>query len=248
MPASASASASSSTANASTIGNKQQLLMQSLTNFFTRGNSITHFLDSTKPDSNISLRVIDWFVTNFSREFDVSYCHPETQMPFLVHDAYKSQLKAYSKRQFDPFCRRTRINFYYKKGSKVVTTVGQLNFFRWAIGAGVLAYIQKHQDAIEAHMKTRVKKSRENKKKTCKSSSSKGGGKGTSLPSSGQDDHHVDANDGDRTKAKGGTKEGGSGGGGGGGGGGKTKRKPSAAAQARRTISKHNVAMTVYFQ
>lgn len=203
------------------IGNKQQLLMQSLTNFFTKGNSIVHFLDSTKPDSDISLRVIDWFVTNFSREHDVSYRHPVTKMPFMVHDAYKSQLKAYSKRQFDPFCRRTRINFYYKKGNKVVTTVGQLNFFRWAIDNEVLAYIQKHQDDIEAHMKKRVKKSREYKK-TWKSGTS-----GVSSDSSGG-------------KV--------AGGGAGGGGSGKTKRKPSAAALARRTISKHNVQMTVYFQ
>lgn len=229
MSSLASSPSMAAKAHAPAIGNKQQLLMQSLTNFFTRGSSILilHFLDSTKPDSSISLRVIDWFVTNFSREFDVSYCHPETQMPFLVHDAYKSQLKAYSKRQFDPFCRRTRINFYYKKGSKVVTTVGQLNFFRWAIGTGVLAYIEKHQDAIEAHMKTRVKKSRENKDV---------GGQ--------QDDHHYSTTGGgpsgdNRKHVNGGAKDG---------GGGKTKRKPSAAAQACRTISKHNVAMTVYFQ
>lgn len=244
MPSLTSSSSMAAKSHAPAIGNKQQLLMQSLTNFFTRGSSILHFLDSTKPDSSISLRVIDWFVTNFSREFDVSYCHPETQMPFLVHDAYKSQLKAYSKRQFDPFCRRTRINFYYKKGSKVVTTVGQLNFFRWAIGAGVLAYIQKHQDAIEAHMKTRVKKSRENKKKTCKSSSSSGSKSPAPSKVGGQPDDHYSTTSGgpsgdNRKHVNGGAKDG---------GGGKTKRKPSAAAQARRTISKHNVAMTVYFQ
>ena len=32
---------------------------------------------------------------------------------FIVYLNYKSQLKAYSKKQFDPFCRRQRINFYY---------------------------------------------------------------------------------------------------------------------------------------
>ena len=215
------------------IGNKQQLLMESLTNFFMKGTSILSFLDSIKPDSEVSLRTIDWFVTNFSREFDVSYCHPQTQRPFIVHDAYKSQLKAYSKRQFDPFCRRTRINFYYSKGKKVVTTVGQLNFFRWAIDNNVLQYISLHQDQIEEHMKKRVKKSRQNTK-TCKNN--KGGGEGVHGASTGGAAVEVDG--------------GGGGGGGGGSGGvtaGKTKRK-SAASSTRRTISKHKVEMTVYFQ
>ena len=200
-----------------TIGNKQQLLMQSLTHFFTtQDGTIDLFLESIKPDSDVSLRVIDWFVTNFSREFDVSYFHPHTQRPFIVHDAYKSQLKAYSKRQFDPFCRRTRINFYYTKGKKVVTTVGQLNFFRWAIDNNVLSYITEHQTSIEDHMKKRVKKSRD--RKTCKKGNEMEGG-GVSLPYKGTE----------------------------GGGSGKTKRKTGNSNQ-RRTISKHNAQMTVYFQ
>ena len=201
----------------SSIGNKQQLLMQSLTQFFTKDANIQHFIASTKSDSIISLRVIDWFVTNYSREFDVSYKHPATGIPFMVHDAYKSQLKAYSKRQFDPFCRRTRINFYYKQGRRVVTTVGQLNFFRWAIDNDVLHYIQDHRKHIETHMKKHVKKSRE-AKKTYKNNecvvvnaSKHGAGAGSSGGASG--------------------------------GGSKTKRKPSMSVLARRTISKHNVQM-----
>ena len=31
----------------------------------------------------------------------------------LIHNNYKGQLKAYSKKNFDPFCRRNRIRFYY---------------------------------------------------------------------------------------------------------------------------------------
>ena len=61
---------------------------------------------------------------------------------------YKNQLKAYSKKQFDPFCRRERIiinisDLSWKifddkddnkcKDNELITTVGQLNFFKWFI-------------------------------------------------------------------------------------------------------------------
>ena len=146
--------------------NKQQMLMQSITHFFeTNHDLFREFYDIVKPTSKISLRVIDWFITNFSRVHDVSYQHPtKPGTMFAVHDSYKSQLKAYSKRQFDPFCRRMRINFHFSPTEKVVTTVGQLNFFRWAIENGVMDYIKQNFSTIEKHMKTFVRDSRETKR------------------------------------------------------------------------------------
>jgi hypothetical protein len=107
-------------------------------------------------ETSISLRLIDWFVTNFSRDNDTSFPDCQTH-PMLIHDSYKSQLKAYSKKQFDPFCRRTRINFYYEPDSErfVVTTVGQLNFFRWFISNSLLHFIEKNLEEIELDMKTK---------------------------------------------------------------------------------------------
>ena len=74
---------------------------------------------------------------------------------FIVYLNYKSQLKAYSKKQFDPFCRRERIVFYYDKmdNTKFIrTTVGQLNFFRWTIQNNILDYISKNIKSIENDM------------------------------------------------------------------------------------------------
>ena len=149
-----------------TMTNKQQLLMHSLTQFFeTNNDSFNQFHEIIKPNSKISLRVIDWFITNYSRVNDINYPHPRnSHSTFAVHDSYKSQLKAYSKRQFDPFCRRMRINFYFKPTEKVTTTVGQLNFFRWAIENGVMKYITDNFVTIEKHMKNYVRENRERKK------------------------------------------------------------------------------------
>jgi uncharacterized membrane protein len=113
-------------------------------------------------ESKVSLRIIDWFVTNYSKE--VSYTNPLNDQPFMIYDNYKSQLRAYSKKQFDPFCRRTRINFYYTPNQKIVTTVGQLNFFRWAIENGVVDYIEKNFMGIENAMKNYSKVTKDNKK------------------------------------------------------------------------------------
>ena len=80
---------------------------------------------------------------------------------------YKAQLKAYSKKNFDPFCRRERVSFKYYNNKSVVTTVGQLNFFRWAIENGIIKYIQEHLEDIEADMNFNIKKSK-NKSKSKK--------------------------------------------------------------------------------
>jgi hypothetical protein len=71
---------------------------------------------------------------------------------FLVHDNYKCQLKEYNKKNFDPFCRWTRIRMYYDKTKFFYTTVAQLNFFKWAIENYVLDYILDNLVTIEKSM------------------------------------------------------------------------------------------------
>jgi hypothetical protein len=71
---------------------------------------------------------------------------------FLVHDNYKCQLKEYNKKNFDPFCRWTRIRMYYDKTKFFYTTVAQLNFFKWAIENYVLDYILDNLVMIEKAM------------------------------------------------------------------------------------------------
>lgn len=165
-----------------TASNKQNMLMQSLEHFFTHKTNhekhMQQFLKLVEKGAVISLRVIDWFVTNYSREHDVKYMtvSPDDghKRLFHVHESYKVQLKAYSKRQFDPFCRRQRILFHYELTSgdnnaktevqSVKTTIGQLNFFRWAIDNHVIQYIQKNTDKIEDEMRQFVRTQREEKR------------------------------------------------------------------------------------
>ncbi len=142
---------------------RQDLLMSTLTDFFSKKSSFNMMYPIITGESKLSLRIIDWFVTNYAKKHNVMYCvqHIEdnelVKKQFIVHMNYKSQLKAYSKKQFDPFCRRDRINFYYDKDNSITTTVGQLNFFRWAIQNNILDYIEDNIENIEKDMNISVK-------------------------------------------------------------------------------------------
>jgi hypothetical protein len=74
---------------------------------------------------------------------------------FKVFNNYKLELKAYNKSRFDPFCRRERITFPINLHTGIETTIGQLNFFKWAIENGVLDYIETNFDEIETDMNNR---------------------------------------------------------------------------------------------
>lgn len=136
--------------------------------YYNNQNNIDIMLPIIKGESNISLRIIDWFVTNYSKKNNISYhIHNESDNhieQFIVYLNYKKQLKAYSKKQFDPFCRRYRINYNYDENNSIITTVGQLNFFRWAIKNNIIDYIQENLETIENDMTLSLKKSSENKK------------------------------------------------------------------------------------
>ena len=140
------------------VTSQKDILMLSLINFFHKKDYIDELLPVIEGTSKISLRILDWFVTNYSKKYNTSYMiDVRRNKSFSVYIAYKSQLKGYQKKQFDPFCRRERIKFIVHGGKEVITTVGQLNFFRWAIENKILKYIQEHYDEIEKDMNESLK-------------------------------------------------------------------------------------------
>ena len=143
----------------SAVLSKIDLLMTSLSKFYLDEKNINILIPIVNGLSKISLRVLDWFVTNFCKKHNtvIQYQRDGKAQKLIVHLDYKNQLKAYSKKQFDPFCRRERINFIYGKGNELLTTVGQLNFFRWAIEHHVLDYINDNLEIIEADMNSSLK-------------------------------------------------------------------------------------------
>lgn len=134
-------------------------LTSSLKKFFSKKENLKQMLSIISQQSPISLRLLDWFVTNYAKEKQVSYYISEDSL-FNVHLSYKDKLKGSTKKKLDPFKRGSRTIFRYKECNKdgditkkqFETTVAQQNFFKWAIENGVIAYVSAHFDDIEAHM------------------------------------------------------------------------------------------------
>jgi hypothetical protein len=130
-----------------TIQSKEQWVLHRLQIFYSKEDNFERVRSILSGESKISLRLIDWLVTNYSKKHNVSYITKNGNRHVIVYLTYKSNLKAYSKKMFDPFCRWKRIQF-----NTISTTVGQLNFFEWAIQDEVLDYLQNNYDAVHADM------------------------------------------------------------------------------------------------
>ena len=149
---------------------KQELIVNSLQKFYTGRTDMKEILPMLKGTSDLSLRLVDWFVTNYSKRHNTVYILDGQE--FLVYTNYKSQLKAYSKKLFDPFCRRERILFQIPGEEPFLTTVGKLNFFRWAIEKNVLTYLSLHAPTIEADMNKAMKEQNKVRNSTANSTDS----------------------------------------------------------------------------
>ena len=130
------------------MASRAQVLLSSMDGFYTNPDNAKVFKDivatSGKRDSNISLRKIEKFITNYSIKTNFAF-KTTTGQSFPVHMKYKSTLDGYSKKLFDPFARYDKIEYEIPAtGEKVVTTVGQLNFLRWAIKNDIVKYIIDH--------------------------------------------------------------------------------------------------------
>ena len=218
------------------ITSKQALLIIPITTYFSNKKTLKKLITILKGES-ISLRLIDWFVTNYCKKFNILYnlndfkenissTQTEKQKQddksfdnfIIIHNNYKGQLKAYSKKNFDPFCRRNRIRFYYDDNKYFITTVGQLNFFKWALENYIINYIQSHIKDIENDMNLRCEIV---KKVSTKIKKQDGGNDNTLI-----NEHIIN------TKKIGITTR---------------KKRKEISAAASKTLSIHNLPMTIDF-
>lgn len=141
----------------SSYSTQNDLLLKKLMKFYAENDNLDRIIPIINGDSKLSIRIIDWFVTNYSKKYFTIYDIREDDMVkrFKVYTDYKLKLRAYSKKRFDPFCRWERINIPYKNNTYIQTTIGQLNFFKWALENNILEYIQKNQCEIEKDMNSR---------------------------------------------------------------------------------------------
>lgn len=130
---------------------KQDALLRSLNRYYADPDKRRRLAAVVGRKSVVSLRIIDWLTTNFAKKHNVVY-HLGNNRPFNIFLEYKACLRSFSKRFFDPFARRERLDFDDGNGGRISTTLAQQNFFRWAIDNGVIDYAVQHVAEIEGDM------------------------------------------------------------------------------------------------
>jgi len=142
------------------ISSHESLLLKSVEKFYENLDCYNDFIqiinseNKNNTKTKISIRLIDYFVTKYSKKNKISYKLPsinDIHTQFSVHQSYKQQLKAFQKKSFDPFARGIRIP-YFINNECIVTTIGQLNFFMWFISKNIMEYVIKNKHIIELDM------------------------------------------------------------------------------------------------
>jgi hypothetical protein len=202
----------------SAIGTQNDLLLNKLMGFYRLNNNFDNMLNIINGKSKISLRIVDWFATNYSKKNYTVYdiIKNDKTERFKVYNDYKLKLKAYSKKRFDPFCRWDRITIPYKNNTHIQTTIGQLNFFKWALENKVIKYIEENYDIIDQDMNFR-------------NSSSKN--KNYSLNSNSSTDSTESVSSGNSVESNSKTR----------------KKREELSASACRSIKRENVEVTLKF-
>lgn len=126
---------------------KADTLLKSITQFYLEEPNAECLKDIVEKRKGISLRNLEWFITNYSKKTNLSYT-TNNGKTFTVHCAYKSSLDGYSKKLFDPFCRTEKIEFTLSCGTTIQTTVAQLNFIRWCIKNNIITYLIENKEKL----------------------------------------------------------------------------------------------------
>lgn len=164
--------AKTDSSSSSSYTTQNSLLLKNLLVYYKENNNLDNMLNIINGESKISLRIVDWFTTNYAKKHYTVY-NLQDNKRFKVYVDYKLKLRSYSKKKFDPFCRWERINIPYKgeKSTFIQTTIGQLNFFKWAFENDIITYIETNYADIEKDMNTRNSMSKKNRHDDSPSSS-----------------------------------------------------------------------------
>lgn len=176
----------------STLDNKEKVAVDPLTyfskkeicyykmidRFFKKRSQveIQNMIDIISESSDISLRILDWFVTRYSKKrIDITLGEKEA---YDVHISYRAQLKSYKKKYFDPFRRWKKFWYNYDKTDETKlfhTTLGQLNFFKWALSNNIIKYVTDNIVNLTKSMNNSNKEEKTKKNVTPDSSKTKKG-------------------------------------------------------------------------
>lgn len=135
------------------ISSQENILLISLKKFYNMNKDAKIIIDIINGTSKISIRLINYLITNYSKKNNLIY--EINNNNFNIYSNYKSQLKSYNKKYFDPFSRGNRIPFFFKFDDDedcIITTIGQLNFFKWYLNKKIHNYILQNFEKLEKEL------------------------------------------------------------------------------------------------
>lgn len=135
---------------------KEKMYFNVVNEFFIKcsDDEIKKIIDIISGKYKISLRFLDWFVTRFCYLYKTSIKIDNNfnkEQDFNINISYKAQLKSFKKKYFDPFKRKNKFYYSFDRNNDdflILTTLGQLNFFKWASSHDIIKYVENNFDKI----------------------------------------------------------------------------------------------------
>lgn len=139
---------------------KQAVLLQNLQKTCTRDFVERLIVPLTLQTYPVSLRTLDWLVTNYCKK---KLIYPKLQRTQDMLSEYRKALGFYRRRNFDPFRRSFEVMIRFgNRGDddflEVRSTLGQLNFICWAAQHQIIDYALEHKAVIESDMVNSMRK------------------------------------------------------------------------------------------
>ena len=155
IPTNISPANNDSVYNKLNLTSQEILLLRSLEEFYQNKEYYELLVSIIDGTSTISRRTFEYFVTNYASKHNIIYELDEkgdkNMHSFNVYSSYKDQLKAHRKKYFDPFGRGDRIPFFCHDDC-VITTIGQLNFYRWFFNKKIYEYCLENYNMIQSEL------------------------------------------------------------------------------------------------
>ena len=142
---------------------QETIILKNVEEYFLNNDNFK-ILESIVNGSNcISRRTIEYLVTKYSNIMNTTYFinNNKKKIKFNIYSSYKDKLKCYRKKYFDPFGRGDRIPFF-SNNTCIITTIGQLNFYKWFITNDIYKYCKENHNDIQKSLLENFSK---NKKK-----------------------------------------------------------------------------------
>ena len=146
---------------------QETIILRSVEEYFSDENNFNILKTIIDGNNDISRRTIEYFVTKYSNLKNTTYFieNLNKKVKFNVYSSYKDKLKCHKKKYFDPFGRGDRIPFF-SNDTCIITTVGQLNFYKWFITNDIYKYcLDNHKEIQESLLQNFSKIKKKSSKK-----------------------------------------------------------------------------------